>query len=64
MKWWNIIKNCCAACGNLNKESGGVAGIGGSHDGEPQPKKYKALYNIEFGGDKNDEDEEIDNTTE
>ena len=61
MNWWNIIKgSCCDACGNLNKEAGAVAGIGGSHDGEPQPKKNKALYNIKYGGEKDGEDEEID----
>jgi len=60
MKWRNMIKgSCCDACDNLNKESGAVAGIGGSHDGESQPKKNKALYNIKYGGGKNDE--EIDN---
>ena len=52
MNWWNIIKNCCAACGNLNKEAGGVAF--GGHDNDP------SKFNIKYGGDKDDEDEEID----
>ena len=56
MKWWNIIKTCCAACGNLNKESGGVAF--GGHGNDP------TRFNIKYGGDKNDEDEEIDNRVE
>ena len=65
MKWWNIIKgSCCDACGNLNKEAGGVSNIAGSHDGKPQPKKYKALYNP-YGGDEDDKkDKESDNDDE
>ena len=55
MNWWNIIKNCCDACGNLNKVAGGVAF--GGHGSDP------SRLNIKYGGEKDDEDEEIDNNS-
>jgi len=51
MKWWNIIKgSCCDACGNLNKEAGGVAF--GGHGNDP------SKFNIKYGGDKDAEEDE------